>query len=108
MWLDPFTVFGAISTPMLVSNLATVIGFFLATYFALKYTKLFYEGRPKPKSWLLIVGGLSFITISEIAQFLILYRINPIVLEAMIILITQSIGILLIACGSLLLSREVV
>ncbi len=106
MWLDPITAFGIISIPMLVSNLATVIGFFIATYFALKYTELFYGGRPKPKCWLLIVAGLSIITISELSQFLISYRTNPTVLEAMVILTTYSIGVLLIAIGSALLLRE--
>ncbi|MFQ6055791.1 MAG: hypothetical protein ACE5J3_07400 [Methanosarcinales archaeon] len=107
MWSDPLTVFGSLSIPLLVSNFLTLLGFILAAFFALKYTQLFYEGRPKPKSWILIVAGLLAISISEIGQFLMPYRINPLIIEAIFTLITHSTGIILIVAGCYLLYKEI-
>lgn len=108
MWANPLIVIGSMSIPFLISNFATFLGFVLATYFALMYTKKFYEGRDKPASWVLIVAGLASFCVSEIGQFLLPYRISPLVIEAIIILIAQSSGVLMIAVGSYLLLKEVI
>jgi len=108
MWINPLTMLGAMSIPFFVSNFATFLGFVLATYFSITYTKKFYEGRGKPSSWTLIVAGLAAFCISEFGQFLLPYRSNPFVFEALIILIAQSAGVLMIAIGSYLLLKEVI
>lgn len=108
MWANPLTVVGPMSIPFLLSNFATFLGFILATYFAMLYTKKFYEGRDKPISWTLIVAGLASFCVSEFGQFLLPYRVNPFALEAIIILIAQSSGVLMIAVGSYMLLKEVI
>lgn len=108
MWANPLTAIGTMSIPFLISNFATFLGFMLATYFTISYTKKFYEGRDKPASWTLIMAGLASFCISEFGQFLLPYRINPFAIEALVILIAQSSGVLMIAVGSYLLLKEVV
>lgn len=110
MWADPLTTFGNLSIPLLISNSLTLIGFIIATYFALKYTRKFYEGRPMPKSWLLIIIGLIFLIGSEATQFLIPYRIDPVTTILFInslAITAQDIGIFLIVFGCFFLYREV-
>ena len=107
MWLDPFTILGAISIPFFISNILTLIGFLFATYFSVTYVLRFFEARTKPLSWVMIVGGLGSFCISEIGQFLMPYRADPGVIEAMIILIAQNFGIIMIAVGTIMLFREV-
>lgn len=107
MWNDPFSVFGLLSVPILVSNLITLLGFFLATYFAIRYTIAFYGGREKPKSWVMIVIGMTIISIAELGQFTLPYVQNPTLIEGVFGLITQDIGIAMIALGCFLLFREV-
>lgn len=110
MWADPFTIFGAISIPMFASNILTVLGFFLAAFFALGYTRKFYEGRKGPLNWILIVSGLSVLVASETFQFIILYRVEAqeiIYLYNIISVLLQNIGVILIALGSVLLLKEV-
>ena len=108
MWGNPLTLLGAMSIPFFVSNFATFLGFVLATYFSIAYVKKFYEGREKRPSWILIVAGLASFCISEFGQFILPYRINPFVAEALIILIAQSSGVLMIAIGAYLLLKEVI
>lgn len=107
MWNDPFSVFGLLSIPILVSNLITLLGFFLAAYFAIKYTRTFYEGREKPKSWVMIVIGLIVISIAELSQFLLPYIQSPTLIEGIFGLIAQDMGIVVIVLGCFLLFREV-
>jgi len=105
---NPLNAFGEMSISILISNFITLCGFILATWFAARYTDIFYEGRPKPKSWLFIIAGLLSLSISETGQFLLPYRINPMILEATFILIAQGLGAVLITIGCYLLSREIV
>jgi uncharacterized membrane protein len=107
MWANPLTIFGNLSMPLLFSNSLTLIGFILAAYFAISYTKSFYADRPKPKSWLLIVFGLIVISFSEVDQFIISYVIGPTLTEGLIVLVMQSLGIILVAFGTFLLYKEV-
>lgn len=107
LWTNPLTIFESLSLSMLISNLATVIGFILALYFAVSYTKIFYEGRPKPKSWNYIEYGLFFICITEIVQFSLLYRINPHVIEGIVSLCSEIIGVIWVGWGCFLLYKEV-
>lgn len=109
---DPLTIFGEMSIPLLISNFATLIGFLLATYFATDYTEKFYEGRPKPRSWIFIIAGLVSICIAEVGEFLSPYLFSSLDFIALllqsIILSAQAIGVILIAGGCLLLSKEIV
>ena len=105
MWENPLTVFGGFSIPLLTSNFLTLLGFFAAAYLALKYTERFYEGRGAPNSWRFIVAGLLTISISEIGQFLLPYRISPTQIEGGMTLITFSVGIVLVVYGTYLLYR---
>ena len=107
MWNDPFSVFGSMSIPLLVSNLITLLGFFLAAYFAIKYTKSFYGRREKPKSWIAIVIGLVVISIAELGQFLLPYIENPTIFEGAFALLAQDVGIVMIVLGCYLLFKEV-
>ncbi|MBU3897133.1 MAG: hypothetical protein KJ697_04350 [Nanoarchaeota archaeon] len=107
MWLNPFTLLGALSIPFLLSNLATFIGFLLATYFSITYTLKFFEGRPKSLSWILIISGLASFCISEFGQFLMPYMENPVIITSIIILIAQNFGVISIAVGCFLLYKEV-
>ena len=104
---NPLTAFGEMSIPILISNFITLIGFLFATWFAARYTDIFYGGRPKPKSWLFIISGLLSLSLSEIGQFLLPYRINPMIIEGAFVLIAQSLGAILITIGCYLLSREI-
>ena len=120
--LDPLTIFGEMSIPILISNLATLIGFLLATAFAIGYTRRFYEGRPTPKSWTFIIAGLIAISIAEVGEFLSPYLLPSISFELIkfsiqdltiilihsIVLSAQTIGVILIAGGCFFLSREIV
>jgi len=108
MFADPLTILGVMSIPFLISNFATFLGFVLATYFSILYTRKFYEGRGKPNSWVLIITGLGAFCISEFGQFLLPYRTNPVAMEALIILIVQNIGVIMIAVGAYLLLKEVI
>jgi len=103
---NPLNTFGEMSIPILISNFITLCGFILATWFAARYTDILYGGRPKPKSWLLIINGLLSLSIAETGQFLLPYRINPMIIEATLILISQGFGAILITIGCYLLSRE--
>ncbi len=107
MWVNPLTIMGAMSIPFLASNIATFIGFLLATFFTLSYTKIFYEGRQKPMSWVFIISGLAAFCISELGQLLLPYRVAPMAIEAMIVLIAQNSGAILIAAGAYMLFKEV-
>ena len=107
MWIDPFLALGAISLPFFISNLLTFIGFLLATYFSFTYVAHFFEDRAKPMSWVMIVGGLTAFCFSELGQFLLPYRINPGVAEAVYVLAAQNIGIIMIVIGTIMLFREV-
>ncbi len=107
MFTDPLTIMGAMSIPFLVSNFATFIGFLLATFFSMKYTAQFYEGRARPMSWGLILGGLMFFCVSEFGQFLLPYRLDPSFAEALLILVSQDLGVIMIAAGAYLLYKEV-
>jgi len=107
MWNDPFTVFGDMSIPIFSSNLVIVIIFALAAYFALKYTRSFYQERPIPQSWILIVSGLLAITLSEIGQFVLPYILEPVLIEAVLVLMIQSTGIILVTIGCYLLYKEI-
>lgn len=107
MWLDPFTLLGALSLPFFVSNFLTAIGFLFATYFTVRYVINFFEGMPKPMSWIMIVAGLTSFCISEFGQFLLPYRTNPAAIEAIMVLIAQNFGIILIVLGTILMFREV-
>ena len=106
MWENPLTFFDYLSVPFLVSNFAVLSGFFLSALFAWSYTKGFYEGREKPKSWLLIVAGLTAMVLSETGQFLLPYRVSPPVEIVTAILMVQNIGVIFIATGCYLLFRE--
>lgn len=108
LFTDPFTAFGSMSIPFFISNLATFAGFLLATYFALKYTMKFYEGRPKPLSWELIITGLTALCISEFIQFFMPYRISMSDWELILNLVAQNFGILLIVVGCYLIWKEVI
>lgn len=108
MFTDPLTAIGVMSIPFLISNLGTFVGFILATYFAFRYTFSFYEGRPKPLSWTLIITGLCSLCVSEMIQFFLPYRINPTGIEIAIGLIAQNFGTLLIVVGCYLIWREVI
>lgn len=109
---DPLTVFGEMSIPLLISNLATLIGFLLATYFAADYTEKFYGKRPKPRSWVFIIAGLVSVSIAEVGEFLSPYLFSSldfiVLLIQSTILSAQGIGVILIAAGCLLLSKEIV
>ncbi len=110
MWVDPITAFGDFSVPLLISNLATLLGFVLAAFFALKYTNNFYEGRATPKSWFFIILGLSIVVISETLQVLLLYTVEPLSLLRSynaIALVIQDIAMIMIVLGCLFLFREV-
>lgn len=107
MWENPLIVFGNLSIPFLVSNFLTLLGFFVAAYFAIKYTKIFYEGRGAPNSWRFIVAGLLSVSISEIGQFLLPYTINPSQIAGAMTLITFDVGIVLIVWGTFLLYKGV-
>ena len=108
MFTDPLTAVGAISIPFLISNFGTFIGFLLAAYFAFKYTMNFYEGRPKPVSWSLIITGLGALCISELIQFLLPYRIGVTEIEIFVNLISQNFGMILIVVGCYLVWKEVI
>ena len=109
---DPLTIFGEMSIPLLISNLATLIGFLLATYFAADYTEKFYGERPKPKSWIFIIAGLVSICIAEVGEFLSPYIFSSLDFTALliqsIILSAQAVGVILIVGGCFLLSKEIV
>ncbi|MDD5416851.1 MAG: hypothetical protein PHU12_02635 [Candidatus Aenigmarchaeota archaeon] len=107
MWINPLSVLGMLSIPFLISNLATFVGFLMATYYSITYTNKFYEGRQRPLSWILIVSGLASFCVSEFGQFLMPYRLNLSVLESIIILIAQNFGVIAIAVGCFLLYKEV-
>ena len=107
MWLNPFLALGAISLPFFISNLLTFIGFLLATYFSFTYVIRFFESRPKPMSWVMIVSGLAAFCFSEFGQFLLPYRVDPAVAEAVYVLAAQNIGIIMIAIGTIMMFREV-
>lgn len=104
---NPLTALGELSIPFLISNLITLLGFFIAAYLAIKYTQKFYGGRPKPNSWVFIVAGLIIISLSEIGQFLLSYISSPSILEGVVTLVTFDGGIVLIVLGSYLLYRGV-
>jgi len=108
MFADPLTAIGSMSIPFLISNLGTFIGFVMAAYFAIKYTFNFYEGRPKPLSWTLIITGLCSLCISELIQFMMPYRTNVMEIELLINLVAQNFGIMLIVFGCYLIWREVI
>lgn len=108
MFTDPLTAFGAMSIPFFISNLGTFLAFVLAAFFALKYTLTFYEGRPKPLSWTLIISGLLSLCLSEFIQFLMPYMINVGRIEVFINLVAQNFGLLLILVGTYLIWKEVI
>jgi uncharacterized membrane protein len=107
MWENPLTVFGNLSIPFLLSNFLTLLGFFVAAYLAIRYTKIFYEGRGAPNSWRFIVAGLLSVSISEIGQFLLSYISIPSQIEGAMTLITFDVGIVLVVWGTYLLYRGV-
>ena len=100
-------LFDYLSIPFLISNFIVVLGFVLSAWFAWKYTKTFYEGRERPKSWLLIIFGLSIMVVSEIGQFLLPYWSDPTILMGSTILLIQNAAVILIASGCYLLFKEV-
>ncbi len=104
---DPLTAFGSLSVPFFISNIITLLGFLLATWFAIKYTNIFYEGRPLPKSWFLIITGFIALSLGEIGGFYIAYRDTPIITEGASILGATMLGVTLIAVGCYQLSREI-
>ena len=104
---DPFTAFGGLSIPLLISDLITVAGFLLATWFAIRYTTLFYERRPLPRSWQSIIAGFVSLSIGEVGGFLIGYRVSPTYFEGASILGATLLGVALIAAGCVQLSREI-
>lgn len=111
MWVDPLVAFGDMSIPILISNAATLIGFFLASFFALKYTHKFYEGRPTPKSWFMIILGLSVLVVSEALQFIITYieEVATLLQFYNIVAISiQDIGIVVVLLGTFFLFKEVI
>ncbi|MBR9682182.1 MAG: hypothetical protein GOV02_00740 [Candidatus Aenigmarchaeota archaeon] len=108
MFTDPFTAYGALSIPFLISNFGTFLAFLLAAIFALKYTLTFYEGRPKPLSWTLIITGLITLCISEFIQFIMPYMISMGRLEVFVNLLAQNFGLLLIVGGTYLIWKEVI
>jgi len=107
MWENPLIVFGNLSIPFLLSNFLTLLGFFVAAFFALMYTKKFYEGRGAPNSWRFVVAGLLSISISELGQFLLSYITDPSQMVGAMILITFDVGISLMVYGSYLLYRGI-
>ena len=107
MWIDPFLALGFISLPFFVSNLLTFIGFIFATYFSLTYVTRFFEDKAKPMSWVMIVSGLTAFCFSELGQFLLPYRLNPSIAEAVYVLAAQNIGIIMIVIGTIMMFREV-
>jgi len=104
---DVFTAFGTLSMPFLISNLITVLGFLIATWLAIRYTSLFYEGRPLPKSWFSIITGFVSLSFGEVGQFLIGYRDFPTIFEGATVLGATLLGVTLIAVGCFHLSREI-
>lgn len=108
MFTDPLTAYGAMSIPFLISNFGTFLAFLLAAFFALKYTLAFYEGRPKPLSWTLIITGLGVLCISEFIQFLMPYMITVGRIETLVNLLSQNFGLLLIVAGTYLIWKEVI
>ncbi len=107
MFENILTAFGNLSVPFLMSNFLTLLGFFVAAYLAIKYTKIFYGGRGAPNSWRFIVAGLLSISISEVGQFLLSYVSSPSQIEGAMTLITFDVGIVLIVWGTYLLYRGV-
>ena len=107
MWADPFTAFGTMSIPFLASNLITFLLFVAVTILGIVFTFKYYEGRSTPMKWILIIIGFSAISLSELGQFLIPYRVEPTYMEFLIILLIQSIGIILLALGCFMIYRGV-
>jgi hypothetical protein len=107
VWRDPLTAFGLLSAPLLFDNLLSIIGFMLAAWFCLHYTLKFYEGRPKPPSWLLIVAGLLVTGVSEIGQAFLLYQVSPGMIEPLIILLANIASGIAIVTGCYFLFKEV-
>lgn len=105
MFINPLDAFGALSIPLFLSNILTVILFLSAAIFALIYTMIFYEGRRKPKRWMFLIIGLLAICLSEFGQFLIPYIVEPSPSLFSMILYTQNIGIILITAGCLILYK---
>ena len=108
MFTDPLTAYGGMSIPFLLSNFGTFLAFLLAAYFALKYTLTFYEGRPKPLSWTLIITGLGVLCISEFIQFIMPYMITVGRMETLVNLMAQNFGLLSIVAGTYLIWKEVI
>ena len=104
---DPLTAFYDISVPFLLSNIITLLGFLIATWFAIRYTRIFYEGRPLGRSWSSIIYGLISLSMSETLGLFLTYRIQPTIFEGATVLGAQILGVALIALGCYSLSREV-
>ena len=108
LWFNnPLTALLNLSIPFLVSNIITLAGFLLATFFAIRYTRIFYEGRPLGRSWASIIYGLIVLSSAETGELLLNYRISPTFYEGALILGAQMVGIMLIAFGCYNLSKEI-